>query len=153
MESKSFVKLLRKVIREEVKAAVKQVLNERTTNHKQVINHGLDIQRMSEQPNPRRKKKQYTKNSMLNDLLNETGGLPADGPLVSQMSGIDDYPSDMAQSFGMRSQPQPLATTDVNGAPVNMQNEAVAKTVDIMTRDYSGLMKAIDKKNKAKGKR
>jgi hypothetical protein len=27
-----------------------------------------------------------------------------------------------------------------------MNNENVAKTVDIMTRDYSGLMKAIEKK-------
>ena len=40
----------------------------------------------------------------------------------------------------------PLATTDINGAPVNMNNEAVVATVDAMTRDYSGLMKAIDKK-------
>jgi hypothetical protein len=75
------------------------------------------------------------------------------------MGGMDNYPSmdsfksDMAESFGISRQPQALATTDVNGAPVNMQNEAVAKTVNLMTKDYSGLMKAIDKKNKAKGKR
>jgi hypothetical protein len=158
MESKSLVKLLRKLIREEVKAAVRQVLNEKTTNHKQVINHGLEMQRISEQPNPRRKKKQYTKNSMLNDLLNETSGIPNDGPIVSQMGAMNDYPSmdfksEMADSFGMNRQPQQLATTGINGEPVNMQNEAVAKTVDIMTKDYSGLMKAIDKKNKEKGKR
>ncbi len=159
MESKSLVKLLRKIIREEVKTAVRQVLNEQKTNHNQVINHGLEMQRISENPNPRRKKKQYTKNSMLNDLLNETSGIPNDGPLVSQMGGMEDYPSmgnfksDMADAFGMNRQPQALATSGINGEPINMQNEAVAKTVDIMTKDYSGLMKAIDKKNKEKGKR
>ena len=40
----------------------------------------------------------------------------------------------------------PIVTNDVNGAPVNMQNKNVAKTVDLMTKDYSQLMKAIDKK-------
>ena len=55
----------------------------------------------------------------------------------------------MAQSFGADRQPgyqTPLATKDINGAPVNMANENVAKTVNLMTKDYSALMKAIDKK-------
>ena len=74
-------------------------------------------------------------------------GLSADGPLVTQdYPSIGNFKSDMAESIGMSRQPQALATTDVNGAPVNMSNESVAKTVNIMTKDYSALMKAIDKK-------
>ena len=40
----------------------------------------------------------------------------------------------------------PIVENDVNGAPVNMANKQVAKTVGLMTKDYSALMKAIDKK-------
>ncbi len=150
METKSFVKILRKVIREEVKAAVKEALNEQKSNHKQVINHGMDLHKMVErQANPynikAKKKKTYTKNSMLNELLNETA-------TTADFGAMEPYPamsfdSSDAETFSTQKRPQQsLATHDVNGAPVNMANENVAKTVDIMTKDYSALMKAIDKK-------
>ena len=42
--------------------------------------------------------------------------------------------------------PQTLATRDINGKPIDMNNEQVATTVGAMTKDYSALMKAIDKK-------
>jgi len=159
MENKSFVKILRKVIREEVKTAIREVLNEQKTNHKQVINHGMDLHNMVEhQTKPyktkARKKKSYTKNNMLNDLLNETA-TTADfstmnqGPIVSEMESYPamTFDSSKAESFSTQKRPQQvLATTDTNGNPVDMSNETVAKTVGIMTKDYSALMKAIDKK-------
>ncbi len=160
METKSFVRLLRKVIREEVGKAIKQALTEQT-NHKKVINHGMDLHNLTENPSPRKsvvkKKKSFTKNSMLNDLLNETAdtadfGSMSNRPLVMQdMETKDDWPamkyeSSMAEAFGMTRKPQPLATTTTDGRPVDMSNQNVAKTVDIMTKDYSALMKAIDKK-------
>jgi hypothetical protein len=154
MSSKSFVKLLRKVIREEVRAAVTEILTEQTTNHKQVINHGMQMAEMSD--NPKRKKKVYSKNSMLNDILNETAGLPSDGPLVSQ--GNSEYPSmnnfksAMAETYG-RGPAGPVVTQGINGEPVNMQNENVAATVNAMTKDYSGVMAAMKKMDKSKGKR
>ena len=36
--------------------------------------------------------------------------------------------------------------TDIQGKPVNTNNENVANVVNAMTKDYSSLMKAIDKK-------
>jgi len=144
MKTQSFVKLLRKVIREEVRSAVKEVLNEQTT----VSNHGINLSEIAEQPSTDNKpiaKKQFTKNTMLNDLLNETAATPAP-------QGLTDYStmnfrSEMAESFAAPSrQPQTLATHDTNGKPIDMSNESVAKTVGIMTKDYSALMKAIDKK-------
>jgi hypothetical protein len=150
MSSKSFVKILRKVIREEVRAAVKEILTEQKVNHKKVINHGMDLHAMSEGTN--KPKRKFTKNSMLNDLLNET----ATSPLTREQTdwGSMNFRSEMAQSMGMESQqPKPLATTDVNGAPINMSNQNVAKTVDIMTKDYSGMMKAMNKLDKSKGKK
>jgi len=156
MSSKSFVKLLRKVIREEVKAAVKEILTEQKVDDKQVINHGMQMAEMSS--NPRRTKKQYTKNSMLNDILNETAGLPSDGPIVSQ--GTTDYPSlgtfksAMADSFGAARTPtNSVVTQGINGEPINMNNQAVASTVNAITKDYSGVMKAMKKLDKSKGKK
>ncbi len=151
MSSKSLVKVLRRIIREEVRSAVKEVLTEQTVKRpiKQVIKNRTSLSELTNV----KSKKPFSKNSMLNDILNETAdsadfGSMKEGPLVLQ----DEYPSvgsfksDMAESFGTVRQTQALATTGINGEPVNMQNEKVAKTVNIMTKDYSGLMKAIDKK-------
>lgn len=140
MSSKSFTKLLRKIIREEVRTAVRDVLTENTTDHKQVISHGLQMNEMANT----RPKKQFTKNSMLNDLLNETAAAP-----VSQQASdwnTMNFKSEMAQAFGMDTSPSIAPMTGINGESVNMNNEKVATTVNAMTKDYSALMKAIDKK-------
>ena len=53
----------------------------------------------------------------------------------------------MAQAFGGNtSRPAVAPMTDLQGKPVNANNEQVAATVNAMTKDYSALMKAIDKK-------
>jgi len=142
MSSKSFVKLLRKIIREEVQGAVREVLTEQKTNHKQVINHGIQMHEAAEM----RPKKQFTKNALLNDLLNETAGTPATAEMADWSTS--NFKSEMAEAFGVA----PTAGTNVapptgiNGEAVNMQKEGVAATVNAMTKDYSALMKAIDKK-------
>ena len=148
MSSKSFVKLLRKIIREEVQGAVREVLTEQKTNHKQVIEHGMNLSHITENPMPNRPtaKKRFTKNSMLNDLLNETAATPASQEMSDWSS--TNFKSEMAQAMGMESSgnPGPLATTGINGEVVNMNKEGVVATVNAMTKDYSALMKAIDKK-------
>ena len=48
--------------------------------------------------------------------------------------------------FMERPMPASLASTGINGEPVNMNNKKVVQTVQNMTKDYSALMKAIDKK-------
>jgi len=140
MSSKSFVKLLRKIIREEVQGAVREILTEQKTNHKQVMSHGMQMNEIANS----RPKKQYTKNSMLNDLLNETAGTPAP-PEMSDWSTMN-FRSEMAEAFGMESSTSIAPTTGINGEAVNMNKEGVAATVNAMTKDYSALMKAIDKK-------
>ena len=133
MQTKSFVKLLRKVIREEVRSAVRSELQQLNEN-------ALPATPIAREPV---QQKRFVKNDMLNDILNETTAHVPD-----QEWSTMNFRSEMAQAIGMESAgpASPLATTDINGEPVNMNNEAVAATVDAMTRDYSGLMKAIDKK-------
>ena len=153
METKSFLKLLRKVIREEVQLVVRQemrlALNEQKVNHKSVINHGMDLSKdVDVHRKPPVKKTKFVKDSMLNDILNETAyqsdfSTMNDGSAVYQTNAVNDFAASRQPAIDTS---MPIVTNDVNGAPVNMQNKNVAKTVDLMTKDYSQLMKAIDKK-------
>ena len=142
MESKTFVKLLRKIIREEVSKAVRSALNESTVQ----VSSNINLQEI-EDPMPNRPiaKKKYTKNKMLNHLLNETAATPASGELADWSSM--NFKSQMAQSYQQpTTNVMPLATSGIDGERVNMNNKGVAATVNAMTKDYSSLMKAIDKK-------
>ncbi len=148
MSSKSFVKLLRKIIKEEVQGAVREVLNEQRPNHNHIIEHGMNLSHVTENPMPNAPiaKKQFTKNSMLNDLLNETAAAP---PSQEAMDwSASNFKSEMSNTFNMPNSgtPNVVPTTGINGEAVNMSNESVASTVNAMTKDYSALMKAIDKK-------
>jgi hypothetical protein len=151
MNSKEFIKVLRGVIREEVQLAVrtemKKLLTEDKTNYKKTIAHGLELEQMASlQSSKRQERKTFSKNPMLNDLLNETATLPTDEWTTM------NFRSEMAQAFGGMSSagdsniPFVAPSTDLDGRPVNMANEQVAATVNAMTKDYSALMKAIDKK-------
>ena len=157
MDTKSFVKILRKVVREEVRTAVKDILGEQTVSHKKVINHGLSLQGMVEQQEhpykPKvRKKKTFSKNKMLDDILNETAatadfGNMQQGPPVEMMgdvmttNDVSDFGSMMNSSRGIDTIP----TTDVNGNTVN-KNGLPEHVTSALTKDYSAIMKAIDKK-------
>ena len=150
MKTDGFVKLLRKVIREEVsnaiKAELKPILNEvRSTRH------DINLQEIASTPNrstTSRKKRQYTKNSMLNDLLNETAATPTIDS--AEDWNTPEFNANLSDAIGMRPDPTslPLATSGIKGEAVDMSNEQVASAVNAMTKDYSALMKAIDKKKK-----
>ena len=136
MKTEGFVKLLRKVIREEVSKTIKTELKP-FLNEVKSVDENASLSNIASRPTA---KKQYTKNTVLNDLLNETAAVPS--------AGYDtmNFKSEMAQSFGMERNGAVAPTTGINGEAINMNNEAVATTVNAMTKDYSALMKAIDKK-------
>lgn len=139
MNSKDFIVALRKVIREEVQAAVRnefKQINEQTVRQPQQPSYTE-----SYKPKPVAKK-QFTNNSMLNDLLNETAGFSAEGPMVDY-NDFNEWPT--MGNYGMTArQPQfTIPSTDLEGRPVTNVPEEV---VHNLTKDYSALMKAIDKK-------
>ena len=146
MDTKKFTTVLRKIIREEVTKAVRtelrQMLTEDKTSHKSTIQHGMALHDMSEQRPKKAVKKKYSDNPMLNDLLNDTTTLKENSDWSTM-----NFRSEMAQSFGMNpSEPVVAPATDLQGKPLNTNNEQVATVVNAMTKDYSALMKAIDKK-------
>jgi hypothetical protein len=154
MNSKDFLQALRKLIREEVQVAVRTELTQfssviteiKTQPQRAVPQYTESIKTITKQP----AKKVLSKNSVLNDLLNETRGFSREGPAVYMEDQID-Y-NDFSEWPSMNARPTPAASvlTDVNGSKINVselaQTEAGAAVVNALTKDYSALMKAIDKK-------
>ena len=147
MKTESFTKLLRKIIREEVTLAVrkemKSLLTEKKTDHKKVMSHGLELSNMAS-----KQTKKYVKDPMLNDILNETAN---NGAMIEQDWPTMEFGNNMAQSFkGMMTNtpntPSVAPMTDIQGKAIDTNNKNVATVVNAMTKDYSALMKAIDKK-------
>jgi hypothetical protein len=88
-------------------------------------------------PQPPKKFVRYTSNDVLNQILNETkGGVPREGQYVGLSEGFSNIGGDNS-----------IINEAV--APVKAPENAPAEVKGVyqaMTRDYSKLMKAIDKK-------
>ena len=153
MNSKNFIQALRKVIREEVQVAVRtelkqfsSVISEVKQPAKTTVSYAETIK-----PKVKQQPKQYTGNPTLNELLNDTAGFKGDGPMAYLEEQID-Y-NDFSEWPTMQSKPttsMPALVTDVDGRRIDInqlastaEGEAV---VNALTRDYSQLMKAINKK-------
>ncbi len=147
MKAKTFENLIRKVVREEIDYALRREIKtlkedlrdelkptiiehkERIVEVPKVTKNSLKEKIMGSNPVPKKQivNQNYTSNSSLNDLLNETA--QGDTNLESGNSPV--------------SMAQPFAT----GAPLPMDTAGMPDVVaDAVTRDYSGLMKAIAKK-------
>ena len=157
MKKKELIKIIELVVRKEVKKQMTEIF----------INEDKEIS-LSEtisKPKPKKvikkkPKKQYSKNKALNEVLNNTNKLGS--------TQTEEYPSlgggvlgsdNMAEVLGYgdlgRGQNKEVAremaavdTIKKAGASVDSVPEGV---VNALTRDYSGLIKAIDKKKKGEG--
>ena len=126
--------MIRKIVREEVAMAIQEVITELKQPTQQVS-----------QPKTKKKnieKKQYTENSILNDVLNETaqsdewktmGGGKFDSSRMNELVG-GQY-SDM-----MNNNPNTPVTVD-------------GQTADFLNKDYREVLKRADEKDKQKYRR
>ena len=147
MSKKTKIKTaIRKIVREEVAMAIQEVITELKQPKQQVS-----------QPIPKKKiveRKQYSNNSILNDVLNETVGL------TKSVKQTDDYPtlgggafdtSRMVELMGYGKSEDVkrdmVAVDSFKKAGVKSSQVPEALT-NALTRDYSDLMKALDKKGK-----
>lgn len=168
MNSKDFIQVMRSVIRDEVRNAVREELavigemitESRNTNVKKSTVKESVIAKKPAISKPRYKtapvKKSYVNNPLLNDLLNDTSGFRGDGPNVYLEENINynDYEEWPTMNSRAPKAAAPgisvLPTTDAEGRRVDTsklaQTEAGQAVVQALTKDYSLLMKAIDKK-------
>ena len=151
---------LRNIIELVVRKEVKKQLSEIFINEEKEIKLSETISKPKPKKVINKPKKQYTKNKALNEVLNNTK------PLGSQEQ--EDYPTlgggvlgsdNMAEvlgygDLGMGSNDEraremgAVDTIKKAGVSVDQVPEDVQNA---LTRDYSGLMKAIDKKKKGEG--
>ena len=132
--------MIREIVREEVALTMKEVI-------KEIVGGGSgDKQQIKPKPKP----KHYSKNKVLNDVLNETA-MNGTGEEWETLGGTK-YTSDrmneiMGNSYAdmMNGDKKPDADTVVRSMGGNP--DAVGDVLkNALTRDYSDLMKAMDKK-------
>jgi hypothetical protein len=169
MDTKTFLSAIRQVIKEEVRSAIrtelKQLLSENNIKKttQSTINHGMNLHKQT--INTPKKSVAYSSNDMINSILNDTAttmnsrDMYEEGPVVDYASPLmmEEYDNNAlnfssrdAQGFGMMQQmrggsPNAIPTTDIEGKRVDV-NSLPADVTKALTRDYSALMKAIDKK-------
>ena len=158
MNSKDFIQTLRKVIREEVQLAVRTELNKITPviNENKSVSKYTDSIRSTVKPkvySSNTNKKQFASNTMLNDILNDTAGFRNENAGVYLEESIDyndmsEWPT-MNRATAM-SPKSIIPSVDTEGRAIDVtklaSTEAGAAVVNAITKDYSALMKAIDKK-------
>lgn len=146
MTKKDLVKIIREVVKREVQKEVTKIFIEEQVS-KPVIKNKPVVRQSKDEV-------KYTKNESLNKVLNETVGL------TKSESQTDEYPTLGGGTFDTNRMTELLGY----GKPEEVQRDMVAadtlrkagKSVNdvpehvtsALTRDYSDLMKAMDKKGK-----
>ena len=154
MDTKKLIKAIQLIIKEEVKKEVakrekvirESILKEVKQSQPKVVEKDpLDVDHIFE--TSQQTKQSFTGNSMLNDMLNETaqGG---EWRSINGPGGV--FNASQAQGWGGFNQQTPSVLQTAEGGQVStqqlQQTEAGKAVVNAVTRDYSQLMKAIDKK-------
>ena len=144
MNKKQFMKIITEVVRKEVKKEVQKIfIKEETSNRLSDI-----VPEVSEP----KETVQYTKNKSLNDVLNETVGLSKsdrqEGEYPTLGGGAFDS-SRMSELMGY-GKPEEAKRDMVAVDTIKKAGRSVDQVPDhvtnALTKDYSALMKALDKK-------
>ena len=146
------VQMLREIIKREVQKEVKKIFISEGYQTPKAQNNSYDVPEVLPKPKSQKEQVSYVKDPMLNKVLNET----------AQQNEMEEYPtmgggtfdtSRMAEMMGYGSQfgnpemkRQSIGVTTAQAAGVNP--ESVPESVmNALTKDYSGVMKALDKKD------
>tara|TARA_Y100000310_G_scaffold63968_1_gene59454 strand:+ start:187 stop:606 length:420 start_codon:yes stop_codon:yes gene_type:complete len=138
MKKSELKMMIREIVREEVALTMKEVIKEVVGGKPQP------------KPQPKPKKKHYSKNKVLNDVLNETAtsGVSEEWETLGGSTYTSDRMNEVVGSSYadmMNGNQKPDADTVVKSMGGNP--DAVGDTLkNALTRDYSDLMKAMDKK-------
>ena len=153
MNKKELIKIIELVVRKEVKKQMTEIF----INDEKEMSLSETISKPTPKKVNKKPKKQYTKNKVLNEVLNNTKPLGT--------SETDEYPSlgggvlgsdNMAEVLGYgdlgkgqnKEKAREMAAVDsIKKAGVNV-DQVPEDVQNALTRDYSGLMKAINKKKK-----
>lgn len=145
MKKSDLIEVIRKVVRKEVKAALKEQQNKTapTTN---------EFGQMMEHAEGLFTKKEYTKDQSLNEAMNQTANSKDEWRSMGGKTFTDGR-AGLANAMGIGSPDQVFGgkPTAAQMIPQDRQHVQIGDDLaGVLTRDYSSLMKAIDKKKGAK---
>ncbi len=135
MKQGKLVSLIKEVVRNEVKKQITDILISETNIPET-------------KPAVKKKKvveKKYTDNPTFNKILNETAQSPKDMEEYPTLGGGTFDSSKATELLGYEIKREVAAATTMRDAGINPE-AAPEHLKDALTRDYSDLMKAIDKK-------
>lgn len=139
MKAKEFISVLRTLIREEVRAAVRQELNEMLTEGKKSVNATQQIKSIVASKKPTQVTKRYTGNSVLDQVLNETR-LTSDFRQSADV-GYDDFGSFTTNNVPTQAMPS-MMDMDISEDYESPLPE-MSPSLPFM-KDYTQLMKKAD---------
>ena len=165
MDSKTLIKALKVAVREVIKEELTEILKEGLQSTITEMTHPVKTTNMPGHRNPppapvKKSKVQFTENKWAS-ILNETDALTEQGPMAMNSfadimnEGMEELrmTSADAQGFGMMRQNMKESMGLAPVAPKVMEDPETGKVFEVptevqqaMTRDYSSLMKAINKK-------
>lgn len=171
MDSNKFLKQLRQIIKEEVQTAIHNEMNylyesldkasKKASTNQRVVTE-TESKPLFKKANTRKPAATFSSNPLINDILNETAnsgfsnkdfhGILEENynPVQMGHNDFEEWPTMRNMSnIGMSSAPSVAAIaprTDIDGRPVT---DIAPEVEQALTRDYSALMKAINKKKGA----
>jgi hypothetical protein len=173
MKKNELIKIIEAVVRKEVKKQMNEIFikEENSSSLTELVSKPLTEKEFKEPIRKQYKTKpkkevHYTSNETLNKILNETaGGVPQGKGGVPQVGGYEDYPTlsggvfdsskidnvlagatGLGNTEGAKERKREIAAVDsIKKAGVSV-DQVPDHVQDALTRDYSAVMKAIDKK-------
>ena len=152
-KTKTMITLIREIVRAEVQKEVKKIFIKEGV--KAVTQNTNIVPEVLAKPIPKKTKSKevsYTKNPTLNKILNET----------AQSQEFEEYPnmgeydtSNMAELLGYggttagsdEAKREVAAVQTAQAVGADTSNKAVQDVMSNLTKDYRGVMKALDKKD------
>ena len=152
--TKKVVSLIREIVKQEVQKEVKKILI--SEGAKAISNNINDVPEVLSKPVPKKsevKEVSYTKNPTLNKILNETAQKDEFAEYPTMGGGTFDS-TKMAQAIGYgnvlgdaESRRKISAVQTAQSAGVDPNSPAVQDVMSNLTKDYSGVMKALKKRD------
>lgn len=158
MDSKTLIKALKIAVRDVIKEELTEILREglQSTINEMKSTSPASVNRATGNPvtQPSTKNKVQFQRTGFADILNETPSMKEASPSISSFTELMNesydelrFTSQDAPGFGMmRTGQQPAAPQVMNDPETGKIMEVDPVIAKAMTRDYSALMKAIDKK-------
>jgi hypothetical protein len=138
MTSKKIKRLVELMVAKEVKRLIPQIISELKNSSGQTLNETPERAFLRQvRSNKKPVQKTYSSNSMLNELLSSTQ-IPREDDVMF------DFVPDKQTNKPLSTQ-QMISTFSGNPeAKVNLANENVQKTLDILNKDYSSVVKKMN---------